>query len=71
LCSLRLFGEKCFVLLLGLDEALLEEVSVLRVAETDGKSSGLGLALRDISGGVPDPAAVTADVRREFHVGNN
>ena len=70
-CRLRLLGEESLVLLLGLDEALLEQVGVLRVAETDGKSSGLGLALRDIGGGVPDPAAVAADVGRELHVGNN
>jgi hypothetical protein len=68
---LRLLGEECLVLLLGLDKALLEQVGVLRVAETDGKSSGLRLALRDIGGGVPNPAAVAADVRRELHVGNN
>jgi hypothetical protein len=70
-CRLRLLGEKSLVLLLGLDEALLEEVGVLGVAETDGESSSLGLALRNIGGGVPDPAAVAANVGRELHVGNN
>lgn len=68
---LVLLGEEGLVLLLGLDEGLLEEVSVLGVAETDGKGSGLGLALRDIGGGVPDPAAVAANVGGELHVGND
>jgi hypothetical protein len=68
---LRLLGEESLVLLLGLDEALLEEVGVLGVTETDGKSSSLRLALRDIGGGIPDPAAVAADVGGELHVGNN
>jgi hypothetical protein len=69
-CS-RVLAEESLVLLLGLDKALLEEVGVLRVAETDGESSGLGLALGDIGGGVPDPAAVAADVGGELHVGND
>jgi hypothetical protein len=69
-CSLFL-AEESLVLLLGLDKALLEEVGVLGVAETDGESSGLGLTLRDIGGGVPDPTAVAADVGGELHVGND
>jgi len=60
--------EERLVLLLRLDEGLLEEVGVLRVAEADGESLGLWLALRDIGGGVPDPAAVAANVGRELHV---
>jgi hypothetical protein len=70
-CHLRLLGEQSLVLLLGLDEALLEEVGVLGVTETDGKSGSLGLALGNIGGGVPNPAAVAANVGRELHVGNN
>jgi hypothetical protein len=69
-CS-RVLAEESLVLLLGLDKALLEEVGVLGVAETDGESSGLGLTLRDIGGGVPNPAAVAANVGGELHVGNN
>lgn len=43
----------------------------LAVGETDGQGLSLGLALADIGGGVPDPAAVAADVGRQLHVGNN
>jgi hypothetical protein len=70
-CCSRVLAEEGLVLLLGLDKALLEEVGVLGVAETDGEGSGLGLTLRNIGGGVPDPAAVAADVGGELHVGND
>lgn len=43
----------------------------LRVAEADGKGDSLGLALRHIGGGVPDPAAVGADVGRQLHIRDN
>jgi len=43
----------------------------LAVAETDGKSLSLGLALRNIGRSVPDPRAVAANVGRELHVGDN
>jgi len=43
----------------------------LRVGEADGKGDGLGLTLADISSGVPDPAAVGADVGGELHVGDD
>lgn len=39
----------------------------LAVGEADGESLLLGLTLGDISGGVPDPAAVTADVGAQLH----
>ena len=39
----------------------------LAVGEADGESLLLGLALGDIGGGVPDPAAVTADVGAQLH----
>lgn len=64
-------GEELLILLLGLDEGLLEEVGVLAVAETDGKSLSLGLALRYVGGCVPDPTAVRANVGRELHVRDN
>lgn len=40
----------------------------LAVGEADGKSLLLGLALGDVGGGVPDPAAVTADVGVQLHL---
>jgi hypothetical protein len=43
----------------------------LAVGETDSQGLSLGLALADIGGGVPDPAAVAAYVGRQLHVGNN
>lgn len=43
----------------------------LAVGEADSKRLGLGLALADIGGGIPDPAAVAAYVGRKLHVGNN
>ena len=39
----------------------------LAVGEADGESLLLGLALGDIGGGVPDPAAVAADVGAQLH----
>lgn len=43
----------------------------LAVSETDGQGLSLRLTLRDIGGGVPDPAAVTADVGAQLHVGHD
>ena len=43
----------------------------LTVGETDGQGLSLGLALGDIGGGIPDPAAVTADVGAQLHVGDD
>ena len=43
----------------------------LAVGETDGQGLSLRLTLRDIGGGVPDPAAVTADVGAQLHVGDD
>ena len=43
----------------------------LAVGKADSQSLGLGLALADIGGGVPDPAAVTADVGAQLHVGDD
>ena len=40
----------------------------LSVGESNGQSDSLGLALADIGGGVPHPAAVGADVGRELHL---
>lgn len=43
----------------------------LAVRETDGQGLSLGLALGDIGRGIPNPAAVTANVGAELHVGDN
>lgn len=43
----------------------------LAVGKADSQSLSLGLALADIGGGVPNPAAVTADVGAQLHVGDN
>lgn len=43
----------------------------LTVGEADGESLSLGLAFADVRGGIPDPAAVTADVGRQLHVGDD
>lgn len=43
----------------------------LRVGESDGKGDGLGLALGNVGGGVPDPRSVRADVGRELHLGDD
>lgn len=43
----------------------------LAVGETDSEGLCLGLALADVGGGVPHPAAVGTDVGGELHVGNN
>lgn len=71
--SLRnlLLGEEGLVLLLRLDEGFLEEVGILAVGEADRERLSLGLALADIRGGIPDPAAVAADVGRQLHVGDD
>lgn len=41
------------------------------VGKSDGQGNSLGLALADIGGGVPHPAAVGADVGGELHLGND
>lgn len=43
----------------------------LAVGKADSQSLSLGLTLADIGGSVPNPAAVTADVGAQLHVGNN
>ena len=43
----------------------------LGVGEADGERHGLGLALADVRGGVPHPAAVRPDVGRELHLGDD
>jgi hypothetical protein len=43
----------------------------LAVGEADSQRLSLWLALADIGGGVPDPAAVAADVGRQLHVRDN
>jgi hypothetical protein len=43
----------------------------LAVGKTDGQGLSLRLALGDIGSGVPDPAAVTADVGAQLHVGDD
>ena len=51
--------------------SICADVLTLAVAEADGKSLSLGLTLRNIGRGVPDPGAVAADIGRELHVGDN
>lgn len=46
-------------------------VLTLAVGKADGQSLSLGLALADIGGRIPDPAAVTADVGAQLHVGDD
>jgi hypothetical protein len=41
------------------------------VGKADSKSLSLRLALADVGGRVPNPAAVTAHIGRELHVGNH
>lgn len=48
-----------------------ENQLTLAVGKADGKSLLLGLALGDVGGGVPDPAAVTADVGAQLHLRND
>lgn len=43
----------------------------LAVGEADRQSLSLGLALGDIGRRVPDPAAVTANVGAQLHVGDD
>jgi hypothetical protein len=51
---------------------VLEYVELtLAVGETDSQGLSLGLTLADIGGRVPDPAAVTADVGAQLHVGDD
>lgn len=46
-------------------------IRTLGVREADGKRLGLRFALTDVSGSIPDPAAVAADVGGELHVGDD
>lgn len=46
-------------------------VLTLAVGEADRERLSLGLAFADIRGGIPDPAAVAADVGRQLHVGDD
>lgn len=41
------------------------------VGEADGQSLRLGFTLADIRSCVPDPAAITAHVGGQLHLGNN
>lgn len=43
----------------------------VRVGESNGKGNSLGLALADISGSVPHPAAVRANVGGQGDLGDN
>lgn len=43
----------------------------VRVGESNGKGNSLGLALANISGSVPHPAAVRADVGGQGDFGDN
>lgn len=43
----------------------------LRVGESNSQGNSLGLALADIGGGVPHPAAVGANVGGELHLGHD
>lgn len=40
----------------------------LAVGKANSQSLSLGLTLADIGGGIPDPAAVTANVGAQLHV---
>jgi hypothetical protein len=42
-----------------------------RVAETDSKGNSLRLALTNIRGSIPNPAAVGANVGGQLHLRNN
>lgn len=43
----------------------------LAVGKADGKSLSLRLALADIGGGIPNPAAVAAHVGGKLHIRND
>jgi hypothetical protein len=64
-------GEKSLVLLLCLDESLLEKVCILGVCESDSKSLCLWFALANISGSIPHPTPITANIGGELHIRNN
>lgn len=50
---------------------MARKVHTVGVAESDSQGDGLGLALADIGGGIPHPAAVGADVGGELHLRDN
>lgn len=50
---------------------IIEKSLTLAVGKADSQSLSLRLALADVGGSVPDPAAVAADVGGKLHVRHN
>lgn len=71
----RVLEEICvFIIVSSLGHATISVTGhglTLGVGEADGQGNGLSLALADIGGGVPHPAAVGTDVGGQLHLGND